>query len=206
MDSLVVSSAARLQTTRVAATLEQRQTLRAQIEAEQTRAQTITEQQRAADRTTEVINETRFDRELIRATTDGQRIAASNIQEANDLRILERQNRAVDDDLQALDDELTREALRDAFDPLPELQQDARTASAVQPEDTAPVRTDELSLRELLTERNARLTDRAADERSFSQQQAQDFERSVQAINTFVTQPGDAATFEERGGIVDFQA
>ena len=112
----------------------------------------------------------------------------------------------MDDGLQARDDELTRAALRDAFDPLPELQQEARTASAVQPEDTAPVRTDELSLRELLTERNARLTDRAADERSFSQHQAHEFERSVQAIKTFETQQGNSATFEKHGGIVDSQA
>lgn len=205
MDSLVASSAARLQTSRVAATLEQRQTLRSQIEAGQTRAQNVTNVQRAADRTAEVINETRFDRELIRATTDGQRIAAANVQEANDLRVLERQDRAVDDNSQTLDDELTREAVRDSFSPLPELQQNPRTAAAAQQEDIAPASTDEISLRELLVGRNARLTERAGDERSFIQQQTQNFERSVQAIDTFVTQPGDAATFEERGGIVDFQ-
>lgn len=206
MDSLVVSSAARLQTTRVAATLEQRQTLRTQIEAEQARAQTITTQQRAADRTSEAINETRLDRELIRNTTDASRIAATRVQEADDLRIQERQDRAIDDNLQSLDDELTRQAIRDAFNPLPELQQNQATRPSNEIDDTLPVRTDELSLRELLVERNARLTDRAADDRSFAQQQTRDFERSVQAIDAFVTQPGDTATFEERGGIVDFQA
>jgi len=206
MDSLVVSSASRLQTSRVAATLEQRQTLRTQIEAEQARAQTLTAQQRSADRTAEVINETRFDRELIRSSTDAQRIAASRVQETDDLRVLERQDRAVDDNLQTLDDELTREAIRDAFNPLPESQQNQSASRASQTDDSLPVRTDEITLRELLSDRDVRLSERAVDEQSFTRQQSQDFDRSVQAINTFVTQPDDAATFEERGGIVDFQA
>lgn len=206
MDSLVVSSASRLQASRVAATLEQRQTLRAQIEAEQARAQTVTSQQRAADRTSEALNATRLDRELIRSISDAERSAATRVQETNDLRILERQDRTTDDNIQALDDDLLREAIRDAFNPLPELQQNQAASRASETDDSLPVRTDEITLRELLSDRDVRLADRSADEQSFARQQSRDFDRSVQAINTFVTQPGDAATFEERGGIVDFQA
>lgn len=206
MVSLVVSSAARIQTARVAATLEQRQTLRTQIEAEQARAQTINNQQLTADRTSEAINETRLDRELIRSITDAERIAAARVQETNDLRILERQNRTTDDNIQTLDDDLLRESIRDAFSPLPELQQNQNASRASQTDDSLPVSTDEITLRELLSERDVRLSDRAVNEQSFTQQQTRDFDRSVQAINTFVTQPGDTPSFEERGGIVDFQA
>lgn len=206
MDSLVASSAARLQTSRAAAAIEQRATLRTQREAEQTRAQNIANQQRAAERTSEAINETRLDRELIRSTTDANRIAAAGIEEANDTRLLIRQNRAEDDNAQALDDDLLRESIRDSFSPLPELQQNASTAPAQQANDTQSVNTNEISLRELLAERDARLSERSVDEQSFTRQQSGDFDRSVQAINTFATQPGDISTFEERGSIVDFQA
>jgi hypothetical protein len=206
MESLVSASASRLQTSALERTLEQRQTLRAQIEAEQTRAQNLTNEQRRAERADVELNESRLSRELIRDTTDAARIDAIRAQEFNDLRIQERNDRQIDDNLQALDDQLTREAIRDAFNPLPELQQNQAARPSNETDDSLPVRTDEISLRELLVERNARVTDRAADEQSFAQQQTRDFARSVQAINTFATQPGDAATFEERGGIVDFQA
>lgn len=206
MESLVSASASRLQSSALERTLEQRQTLRAQIEAEQTRAQNLTNEQRRAERADVELNESRLSRELIRDTTDAARIDATRTQEFNDLRIQERNDRQIDDNLQALDDQLTREAIRDAFNPLPELQQNQAARPSNEIDDSLPVRTDEISLRELLVERNARLTDRAADEQSFAQQQTRDFERSVQAIDTFATQPGGAATFEERGGIVDFQA
>jgi hypothetical protein len=206
MESLVSASASRLQTSALERTLEQRQTLRAQIDAEQARAQNLRNEQRRAERADVELNESRLSRELIRDTTDAARINATRAQEFNDLRIQERNDRQIDDNLQALDDQLTREAIRDAFNPLPELQQNQATRPSNEIDDSLPVRTDEISLRELLVERNARLTDRAADEQAFAQQQSRDFERSVQAINTFVTQPGDATTFEERGGIVDFQA
>lgn len=206
MDSLVASSAARLQTSRAAAAIEQRQTLRTQREAEQTRAQNIANQQRAADRTSEAINETRLDRELIRATTDADSIASAGIEEANDTRLLIRQNRAEDDNAQALDDDLLREAISDSFSPIPELQPNASTARSQQADDAPSVNTNESSLRELLVDREVRLSERSVDEQSFTRQQSRDFDRSVQAINTFVTQPGDTLTFEERGGIVDFQA
>lgn len=206
MESLVAASASRLQTSALERTLEQRQTLRTQIDAEQTRVQNLRNEQRLAERADVELNESRLNRELIRDTTDAARTDATRAQEFNDLRIQERLDRQIDDNLQALDDQLTREAIRDAFNPLPELQQNQATRPSNEIDDTSPVRTDEISLRELLVERNARLTDRAADDQSFAQQQTRDFERSVQAINTFVTQPGDTATFEERGGIVDFQA
>lgn len=206
MESLVSASASRLQTSALERTLEQRQTLRTQIDAEQTRVQNLRNEQRLAERADVELNESRLNRELIRDTTDAARIDATRTQEFNDLRIQERLDRQIDDNLQSLDDQLTREAIRDAFNPLPELQQNQAARPSNEIGDSLPVRTDEISLRELLVERNARLTDRAADEQSFAQQQTRDFERSVQAIDTFVTQPGDAATFEERGGIVDFQA
>lgn len=206
MESLVSASASRLQTSALERTLEQRQTLRTQIDAEQTRVQNLRNEQRLAERADVELNESRLNRELIRDTTDAARIDATRTQEFNDLRIQERLDRQIDDNLQSLDDQLTREAIRDAFNPLPELQQNQAARPSNEVDESLPVRTDELSLRELLVERNARLTDRAADEQSFAQQQTRDFERSVQAINTFVTQPGDTATFEERGGVVDFQA
>lgn len=206
MDSLVAASATRLQTSTLERTLEQRQTLRAQLDAEQTRVQNLRNEQRLAERADLELNESRLNRELIRDTTDAARIDATRVQEANDLRTQERLDRQIDDNLQSLDDQLTREAVRDAFSPLPELQQNQATRPSNEIDESLPVRTDEISLRELLLERNARLTDRAVDEQSFTQQQSRDFERSVQAIETFVTQPGDSATFEERGGIVDFQA
>ncbi len=68
-----------------------------------------------------------------------------------------------------------REAIRDAFNPLPELQQNQATRPSNEIDDSLPVRTDEISLRELLVERNARLTDRAADEQAFAQQQSPRF-------------------------------
>lgn len=202
----MISSAARLQTSRVSATLEQRQTLQTQLEAQRNRVENLRAEQRLADRTKEVIDEARFDRQFTRAITDAQQFDDLRARDTVDERIITRQNRRETDNLRAVEDQLFDAAFEEANRPLPELP----AGTPIPLDETAePVATFvpfENDLSQLLSDRDLRLSEREADDRVFNQQQTLEFERSVRSIDTLVTQPDDAPTFEERGAIVDFQA
>lgn len=206
MDSLVISSATRLQTERVAATLQQRQALREQREAEQARIENLRAEQRLAERTNEVIDEARFDRQFTRSITDSQRFDDLRARDTIDERIITRQDRRDADTLRIVEDQLFEAAFEEANRPLPELPVSAPLPfeDAIEPGiAVAPFQSD---LNQFLAERDARLLERAADDRAFLAQQSQAFGQSVNAIEAFVTRPDDLPTLEERGAIVDFQA
>lgn len=206
MDSLVISSAARLQASRVNATLEQRQALQAQREAQQNRVENLRAEQRLADRTREVIDEARFDRQFTRAITDAQQFDDLRARDTVDERIITRQDRREAANLRAVEDQLFESAFEEANRPLPELPTGVPLPANEINEPGAVFVPFENNLNQFLSDRDLRLSEREADDRAFAQQQALEFERSVQSIETLVTQPDDAPTLEERGAVVDFQA
>lgn len=202
----MISSAARLQAERVAATLQQRQALREQVEAQQTRVENLRAEQRLAERTTEVIDEARFDRQFTRSITDAQQFDDLRARDTVDERIITRQDRRDAANLRAVEDQLFEAAFQEANRPLPDL-----PPTTILPLDDviesgtafAPFQND---LNQFLSARDARLLEREAEDRAFLAQQSQDFSQSVNAIETLFTRPDDVPTLEERGVIVDFQA
>lgn len=194
----IAGSAQRLQAQRDAAGSIQNQRLQQDIAARASEVERLAQERLRGERLAEDIDRTRLQREVIRDDTDRRQIEDQRIRTLDDDRLFER-NARLDDDLdRALEERLLERELDQSDDPLPPLGELTSTAP--------PAIGNEDSLRQLLSDRDSRLRDRAVDDRVQALQTERDFERSQQAVNAFNTDPANLPTEISRGTLVDFSA
>lgn len=174
---------------------------------ERARAEELQRAERTrADSAAQDVDRAQVQRAFIRDVTDAQDFEALRARDTEDARINERLAQEVGDLRQLLADEADADALLNELNDLPPL---SPREAAPAPANDDVLRPDEASLvpfEDLLAERNARLAERADDERAFAQTQSQDFARSSRAVDAIQQDPGAIPDNPARGSVVDFQA
>jgi len=201
----IVASAERLQAQRDQATERSLARQREDTVARAREAERLTAERQRADEASRDLNRSRFQRDFVRDVADDQRFEASRELAIEDARIDTRIARDVADQRQILADERVAAADQRAIDQ--SVEPLTPTAAATQPVAPLPLNAqDDNSFEQLLSERNARLAERANAEQQFDAIQAQAFQQSQRAVDDLRTDPTSLSEQPSRGGIVDFQA
>lgn len=170
-------------------------------------ADRLAAEKRLADATADDIDRARLQREYARSVADAKRVDSLIARDTEDARIDERIAREESDLRQLFADERLRTNDRDAAynAQAPLTPTTPPPAPTVEDVPTTP-EARQATFEDLLAGRNARLAERAAQDRQFIETQSRDFSRSVRSIEDLQTNPIALPEEPPRGSVVDFSA